>query len=54
MQAKPVPGLYFIGEVVDVTGWLGGTIFNGPGRRAGARANLFEDGGLSAGGLRTA
>ncbi len=24
MQAKSVPGLYFIGEVVDVTGWLGG------------------------------
>jgi len=27
MQAKPVPGLYFIGEVVDVTGWLGGYNF---------------------------
>ena len=26
-----VPGLYFIGEVVDVTGWLGVTIFSGPG-----------------------
>ncbi len=24
MQSKKVPGLYFIGEVVDVTGWLGG------------------------------
>jgi predicted Rossmann fold flavoprotein len=24
MEAKKVPGLYFIGEVVDVTGWLGG------------------------------
>lgn len=24
MEAKRVPGLYFIGEVVDVTGWLGG------------------------------
>jgi predicted Rossmann fold flavoprotein len=24
MQSKHVPGLYFIGEVVDVTGWLGG------------------------------
>ena len=22
MAAKDVPGLYFIGEVVDVTGWL--------------------------------
>jgi predicted Rossmann fold flavoprotein len=27
MQAKPVAGLYFIGEVVDVTGWLGGYNF---------------------------
>jgi predicted Rossmann fold flavoprotein len=27
MQAKSVPGLYFIGEVVDVTGWLGGFNF---------------------------
>ena len=24
MEAKAVPGLYFIGEVVDVSGWLGG------------------------------
>ena len=27
MQAKDVPGLYFIGECVDVTGWLGGYNF---------------------------
>ncbi|MEB2848461.1 aminoacetone oxidase family FAD-binding enzyme [Rhizobiales bacterium RZME27] len=27
MQAKNVPGLYFIGECVDVTGWLGGYNF---------------------------
>lgn len=27
MQARPAPGLYFIGEVVDVTGWLGGYNF---------------------------
>jgi predicted Rossmann fold flavoprotein len=27
MQAKKVPGLYFVGEVVDVTGWLGGYNF---------------------------
>ena len=27
MMAKAVPGLYFIGEVVDVTGWLGGYNF---------------------------
>jgi predicted Rossmann fold flavoprotein len=27
MEAKSAPGLYFIGEVVDVTGWLGGYNF---------------------------
>ncbi len=27
MMAKSVPGLFFIGEVVDVTGWLGGYNF---------------------------
>lgn len=27
MQVKSVPGLYFVGEVVDVTGWLGGYNF---------------------------
>ncbi len=27
MEAKAVPGLFFIGEVVDVTGWLGGYNF---------------------------
>ena len=27
LQAKAVPGLHFIGEVVDVTGWLGGYNF---------------------------
>ena len=27
LQAKSVPGLYFVGEVVDVTGWLGGYNF---------------------------
>jgi len=27
MQANQVPGLYFIGEVLDVTGWLGGYNF---------------------------
>ena len=27
MAAKTVPGLYFIGEAVDVTGWLGGYNF---------------------------
>jgi len=27
MEARAVPGLYFIGEVADVTGWLGGYNF---------------------------
>lgn len=27
MESRMVPGLYFIGEVVDVTGWLGGYNF---------------------------
>jgi predicted flavoprotein YhiN len=27
MQSRHVAGLYFIGEVVDVTGWLGGYNF---------------------------
>ena len=27
LQARGVPGLYFVGEVVDVTGWLGGYNF---------------------------
>jgi predicted Rossmann fold flavoprotein len=27
MEARKVPGLYFVGEVMDVTGWLGGYNF---------------------------
>jgi len=27
LQSERVPGLFFIGEVVDVTGWLGGYNF---------------------------
>ena len=27
MMVKAVPGLFFVGEVVDVTGWLGGYNF---------------------------
>ena len=27
MESRKVSGLYFIGEVVDVTGWLGGYNF---------------------------
>ncbi|WP_133001043.1 NAD(P)/FAD-dependent oxidoreductase [Luteimonas arsenica] len=38
MMSRKVPGLYFIGEVVDVTGWLGGYNFQwawASGRAAG-------------------
>ena len=41
MMSKRVPGLYFIGEVVDVTGWLGGYNFQwawASGRAAGMAA----------------
>ena len=41
MAARRVPGLYFIGEVVDVTGWLGGYNFQwawASGAAAGAAA----------------
>ena len=35
MEANSVPGLYFVGEVVDVTGWLGGVQFSmGLGERS--------------------
>jgi predicted flavoprotein YhiN len=27
LEARKVPGLHFIGEAVDVTGWLGGYNF---------------------------
>jgi len=27
METRTVPGLFFIGEVLDVTGWLGGYNF---------------------------
>ncbi|MDE2307542.1 MAG: NAD(P)/FAD-dependent oxidoreductase [Xanthomonadaceae bacterium] len=41
MQSKRVPGLYFVGEVVDVTGWLGGYNFQwawASGQAAGGAA----------------
>jgi len=42
MESKKMPGLYFIGEVVDVTGWLGGYNFQwawSSGYIAGLHAN---------------
>lgn len=41
MQAKSVPGLYFIGEVVDVTGHLGGHNFQWAWASAYAAATHF-------------
>ncbi len=41
MESRKVPGLYFIGEVVDMTGWLGGYNFQwawASGRAAGQAA----------------
>ena len=38
LQSKRVPGLYFIGEVVDVTGWLGGYNFQWAWASAAAAA----------------
>ncbi|MEO5667592.1 MAG: NAD(P)/FAD-dependent oxidoreductase [Bdellovibrionota bacterium] len=41
MESKKVPGLYFIGEVVDVTGWLGGFNFQWAWASASAAAEAF-------------
>lgn len=41
MQSKKIDGLYFIGEVVDVTGWLGGYNFQWAWASAHAAASSF-------------
>ncbi|KRA84159.1 NAD(P)/FAD-dependent oxidoreductase [Altererythrobacter sp. Root672] len=41
MEAKRVPGLYVIGEAVDVTGWLGGYNFQWAWASAWAAAQAF-------------
>ena len=38
MEAQKSPGLYFIGEAVDVTGWLGGYNFQWAWSSAAAAA----------------
>ena len=43
MQANSVPGLYFIGEVVDVTGWLGGYNFQWAWSSAHAAGTAIAD-----------
>ena len=40
MEAKKAPGLFFIGEVVDVTGWLGGYNFQWAWASAAAAAEV--------------
>ena len=43
MEAKRVPGLYAIGEAVDVTGWLGGYNFQWAWASAVAAGNALQD-----------
>jgi len=43
MQSKTVPGLYVIGEAVDVTGWLGGYNFQWAWSSAMAAARALQD-----------
>ncbi|BDH44196.1 oxidoreductase [Salmonella enterica subsp. enterica serovar Choleraesuis] len=45
MEARDVPGLYFIGEVVDVTGWLGGYNFQWAWSSAWACAQALAETG---------
>lgn len=44
MEARKVPGLFFIGEVVDVTGWLGGYNFQWAWSSAHAAATALSVG----------
>ncbi|HCI6422536.1 TPA: NAD(P)/FAD-dependent oxidoreductase [Klebsiella quasipneumoniae subsp. similipneumoniae] len=44
MEARKAPGLYFIGEVMDVTGWLGGYNFQWAWSSAWACAQALGEG----------
>ncbi|TCP06092.1 NAD(P)/FAD-dependent oxidoreductase [Uruburuella suis] len=44
MQSKLAPGLYFIGEVMDITGWLGGYNFQWAWASAVCAAAAITDG----------
>ncbi len=44
MEARKAPGLFFIGEVMDVTGWLGGDNFQWAGASAWACAPALGGG----------
>lgn len=45
LESKKVPGLHFIGEVVDVTGWLGGYNFQWAWSSAAACARALKPSG---------
>ena len=47
MESKRAPGLYFIGEVVDVTGWLGGYNFQWAWASADACADSLAQANIS-------
>ncbi len=47
LQSKRMPGLHFIGEVVDVTGWLGGYNFQWAWASAAACARALAPGVVS-------
>lgn len=46
MEARKAPGLYFIGEVMDVTGWLGGITSSGRGQAPGPARRRWWKGNL--------
>jgi predicted Rossmann fold flavoprotein len=46
LESKRVPGLHFIGEVVDVTGWLGGYNFQWAWASAAACARALAGGAV--------
>ncbi|RTL37040.1 MAG: NAD(P)/FAD-dependent oxidoreductase [Burkholderiales bacterium] len=48
LESRRVPGLYFIGEVVDVTGWLGGYNFQWAWASAAACAEALAAGANAA------
>jgi predicted Rossmann fold flavoprotein len=48
-EAKRAPGLHFIGEVVDVTGWLGGYNFQWAWSSGHAAGHAIADGRTAAG-----
>jgi hypothetical protein len=52
MEARKVPGLYFIGEVMDVTGWLGAITSSGHGQAPGPARRRWWKGNQRPAGAR--